>query len=473
MMLMSAVMITGCSVNNAGSSTSEITNSTEEISNESETAVVAQTTETGDAETAVVAQTTETGDTETEEQDSAIDNKALEEQYIEAVKNLYENNIDLFGNIVENFHDAPEYNKFAIADVDNDGALELILSWKDSTVAGRWGGVYQYDLNKQEYYSEGLREPEITFYDNGVAYEPWRHNQGPSEMWPFDASLYNADTDQYEHAFSADSWSKNMVEENFPDDIDTDGAGVVYYTDINSEEGLDYDNPISQSAFDSIYNQYFGDAKEISIDYYKLSEEGMNDYLSASRDNSGTAEKDGAQSEVTTDEALLAFAGGDMSVLADGQIEEYYIPDFAGDDFTYEYTFLDLDADNENELVIQKEGEPQGYLAIFNADAGKVYCWFSDSIEVLCYDYPLDNGLMVHEYDYGEIVTYSVYSFAQNGQMTDLTTMVCEEPTGSNASSKEPEYRIDDQTVSKEEFEEMLKTTISDHLLSPLVWTKM
>lgn len=318
MMLMSAVMITGCSVNNAGSSTSEITNSTEDISNKPETAVVAQTTKTGDAET----DDTETEDTEIEEQDSAIDNKALEEHYIEAVKNLYENNIDLFGNFVENFHDAPEYNKFAIADVDNDGALELILSWKDSSVAGRWGGVYQYDLNKQEYYSEGLREPEITFYDNGVAYEPWRHNQGPSEMWPFDASLYNADTDQYEHAFSADSWSKNMVEEDFPDDIDTDGAGVVYYTDINSEEGLDYDNPISQSAFDSIYNQYFGDAKEISIDYYELSEEGMSDYLSASRDNSGTAEKDGAQSEVTTDEALLAFAGGDMSALADDQIEE-------------------------------------------------------------------------------------------------------------------------------------------------------
>ena len=317
MMLMSAVMITGCSVNNAGSSTSEITNSTEEILNEPETAVVAQTTETGDAET------DDTEGTEIEEQDSAIDNEALKERYIEAVKNLYENNIDLFGNFVESFHDAPEYNKFAIADVDNDGALELILSWEDSTVAGRWGGVYQYDLNKQEYYSEGLSEPEITFYDNGVAYEPWRHNQGPSEMWPFDASLYNADTDQYEHAFSADSWSKNMVEEDFPDDIDTDGAGVVYYTDINSEEGLDYDNPISQSAFDSIYNQYFGDAKEISIDYYELSEEGMNDYLSATENQSVTGEKHDEQGDITTDEALLAFAGGDMSVLADGQIEEF------------------------------------------------------------------------------------------------------------------------------------------------------
>lgn len=213
-----------------------------------------------------------------ESQGIAVNNDDLEEKYIEAVKTLYEDNIDLFGNQVENYHNKPEWNKFAIMDIDSDGALELIISWKDSSTAGEWGGVYQYDFDKQEYYSEQLMDPDIIFYENGTAYEPWRHNQGPGEMWPFDASLYNSSTDQYEHVFSADSWNKELRVEGFPDDVDTDGVGIVYYTDVNSEY-IDYDNPISQTEFNGLYDTYFEDAIEIDVDYYELTEKGLAEYL--------------------------------------------------------------------------------------------------------------------------------------------------------------------------------------------------
>lgn len=258
LMLISGVIITGCSINKA----------------EYENVEVNKEDATGTTEIVV-----SENDSVQEEQNAGVVNDIIEEKYIEAVKNLYENNIDLFGNQVENFHDNPEWNKFAIVDIDNDGTLELLLSWTDSTVAGEWGGVYQYDFDKQEFYSEQLLEPSITFYDNGIAYEPWRHNQGPGEMWPFDASLYNASTDQYEHVLSADSWNKDMREEGFPDDVDIDGVGIVYYTDVNAEY-VDYDNPISQSEFNSIYNQYFEGANELNVYYYELTEKGLNDYLS-------------------------------------------------------------------------------------------------------------------------------------------------------------------------------------------------
>ena len=53
-----------------------------------------------------------------------------------SVKKPYDERIDLFGNEIESFNQNPEYNHFAIYDVDGDGTDELILSWGDSFVAG-------------------------------------------------------------------------------------------------------------------------------------------------------------------------------------------------------------------------------------------------------------------------------------------------------------------------------------------------
>ncbi len=224
---------------------------------------------------------TEVPAVEPQETESAtIDNNALEEKYIESVRELAVNNIDVFGREIEDMHGKPEYNHFAIVDIDGDGALELILSWEDSTVAGMWGGAYQYDFDKQEYHDEGLHEPCITFYDNGVAYEPWRHNQGFGEMWPFNASVYNASTDTYELGIIADSWNRDMYEEGFPEEVDTENAGVVYYVYKDGEE-LDYEHPISKSEFDAIYNQFFEGAAEVSVDYFEISEQGIQEYLVA------------------------------------------------------------------------------------------------------------------------------------------------------------------------------------------------
>ena len=152
--------------------------------------------------------------------------------------------------------------------------------WSDTYVGGMWGGVFQYDPERQTYADEGLTEPMITFYDNGIAYEPWRHNQGPGEMWPFNASLYNMENDRYEHVLTADSWNRSMRPENFPEKADTDGVGVVYFTDINSDR-IDYDHPISQTLFSEIYNGFFSKASEIMVTYYEISENGIAEYREA------------------------------------------------------------------------------------------------------------------------------------------------------------------------------------------------
>lgn len=229
-------------------------------------------------EAVAVEEMQDTPDDEAEAEESVDDTNArLEEVYFASIKKLHDESIDILGREVENNHYSSENNKFAIYDIDGDGFLELILSWTDCSMAGMWGGVYQYDFDKQDYFDEGLHEPWITFYDNGVAYEPWRHNQGPGEMWPFAAYLYNKSDDQYKLVLTADSWNKSMREEGFPEDVDTDGAGVVYFTDLNSEY-VDYNNPISQSEFNIIYNQYFKDVEEVEISYYEVSDSGISAY---------------------------------------------------------------------------------------------------------------------------------------------------------------------------------------------------
>lgn len=235
-----------------------------------------------------IAATEESSEADTPEEQNASEDEGseaeLREIYLASVKKLYDEGIDLFGNEIESFNQKDEYNHFAIYDVDGDGTDELILSWGDSFVAGMWGGVYQYDFETESYHDEGLVEPEITFYDNGVAYEPWRHNQGPGEMWPYDAYLYNKDKDEYEHVLSADSWNKDYREEGFPDSVDTDGVGVVYFTDKDAEY-VDYDNPISQTDYNSIEDEYFEGANEIAVTYYELSDKGIEEYMASQEGN--------------------------------------------------------------------------------------------------------------------------------------------------------------------------------------------
>ncbi len=172
------------------------------------------------------------------------------------------------------------------------------------------------------------------------------------------------------------------------------------------------------------------------------------------------------------DVLLLKYMEGDVSVLEENQKDEWFIPDFKDGSFEYEYTLLDLDEDGENELVVQMKDEPQGFSAVFNAENGKVYCWGSDSVEMNCFEYPLDNGMMVSEYDYDGSVSYSIYVYDTNGEAKHISELFIREvPASNNATVKYPDYKIDDKEVTKEEFEKEFKSLIDDHRLDRSSWT--
>ena len=56
-----------------------------------------------------------------------------------------------------------------------------------------------------------------------------------------------------------------------------DNVGIVYYVDddLDSEEEV---NPISQTQYNDIYNQYFSETQELNPVYYPLSDVGIEEY---------------------------------------------------------------------------------------------------------------------------------------------------------------------------------------------------
>ena len=143
-----------------------------------------------------------------------------------------------FGKIDGTDHGVPdtygqESTYFALYDVDGDGQEELLLNWTGASMADTVEYIWGYGDNGT--HVELCEFPALTCYDNGVIEAEWSHNQGlAGEFWPYFLYRYNAETDQYELCGGADAWDKRVAKTNeqgeaFPDDIDADQDGIVYY----------------------------------------------------------------------------------------------------------------------------------------------------------------------------------------------------------------------------------------------------
>lgn len=189
----------------------------------------------------------------------------------------------------------------------------------------------------------------------------------------------------------------------------------------------------------------------------------------------GASEDTDATFDVSDKEQLYVdFLKGDRTHMAEGWEEEWFIPDFTYKDDSYEYMFLDLDGDDEKELLVQMQDDPGSYNGVFHVEDGRIVCWESDSVEMICYQYPLKDGTMVSEYDYGGSISYALYKYASDGQTTRLTELfIREEPPANDAEADYPSYKVDDAEVDKEEFQQKLKELILDLMFDGSDWTKL
>lgn len=156
-----------------------------------------------------------------------------------------------------------EENFFAICDVDGDGAEELVIRFVTAPMAGMAERVYGYDA-ADGIYEELSGFPEIRYYENGLAALPVSHNQGYAgdALWPYAAYRYNAASGLYDFAAATDAWSRELHPEGYPDDVDTEGAGAVYYV---TEDSFAEAEPISKSAFEAWEAEFFGGGAPLEL----------------------------------------------------------------------------------------------------------------------------------------------------------------------------------------------------------------
>lgn len=169
-----------------------------------------------------------------------------------------------------------EENSFAIFDVNGDGTEELILSYITAPMAGMLESVYRYDADTDSLVPMLQEFPSIGYYTGGKLLSYASHNNGLSvSVWPYTLFTYDTDTQAYTFAASVYAWERDVTETDFegnhyPDDVDTEGTGIVYC--VTDSEGA---RMLSQSAYESWYAEQMGDAALLDIPYQSVSEQNI------------------------------------------------------------------------------------------------------------------------------------------------------------------------------------------------------
>ena len=172
--------------------------------------------------------------------------------------------------------------------------------------------------------------------------------------------------------------------------------------------------------------------------------------------------------------AYSAFLSGNRSLLNDPQSESWNILGSPAGLFPYEYTYLDVDGDGEAELLIQMEDDPCGYNGVFHFDGERLLCWNSDAVEMTCRDYPLTDGTMVQQYDYGGTRSYTLFRYCSDGEREELHFLFArDELVYEDSTLPCPYYEVDGTEVDEAGFETRLEELVGSKLLDRTRWTAL
>jgi hypothetical protein len=184
-------------------------------------------------------------------------------------------------------------NTFAFADLDGDGADEMIVSFMASSADWYRTSIYRYDAATGtcvEELTTAPREnpgnyPGITFYDNGIvsvylATDPgWEYCE---TLWPYSIYQWNKTTKTYDYIgtiYGLDKELADQMGEDYPDDVDTEGYGTVYYlSDDNATAGNADSTAMSRSEYERWYEKMCGGAAR-DIEYLDMTDENISNIL--------------------------------------------------------------------------------------------------------------------------------------------------------------------------------------------------
>lgn len=168
--------------------------------------------------------------------------------------------------------------------------------------------------------------------------------------------------------------------------------------------------------------------------------------------------------------AYLAFLSGEVSLLEDVQLGQSWV-DFFLPNSELEYVFMDLDGDDVSELLIQWTDSPESLNAVFDYYDGKLICWNFDSVEMSSLDYPLQNGTIVHQYDYSGTSNWTGFRYLPDGEREELFNLFARyEVIYEGDTSPVPYYEIDGAEVDQITFESQLEERITGQRLDRSEW---
>lgn len=166
-------------------------------------------------------------------------------------------------------------NLFAIADVNEDGVDEVIVSFEGTCVAGMYSGVFGYNSTSKAYeklYKIGVR---CDFYRGGYIKQTDSHNHSHGEtIIPYTILKMTKGDPTFVRSLSCtdESWCNEYYP--FPKADDKDNDGVIYYHYGNS--GFDESNPMTKSEYLAYINQYIPESKHINVNYRNLTTSNIN-----------------------------------------------------------------------------------------------------------------------------------------------------------------------------------------------------
>lgn len=285
-----------------------------------------------------------------------------------------------------------------------------------------------------------------------------------------------------------DGWTRNRYYLLNDGTIYNEGSSGAAYTDFGTyriaEDGssmkvIDY--YYTGLYGDSVYGWFYNttgeqteDESEI-IEFEKESVPGnmKEDYMAQVKELELTffGELNENHSEQTVQAAYFDFLSGNISLLEDIELGQHWVNVILPNS-ELEYIFLDLDGDDVSELLIQEIDSPESYTAVFHYRNGKLLCWNYDELEMSCWDYPLQNGTMVRQYDYGGSSNWTVFRYLPDGETEKLFDLFAHyEVMYYDDPSDVPHYEIDGVEVDQMTFESELEERITNQMLERSIWT--
>ncbi len=273
----------------------------------------------------------------------------LEAIYMEAVERLAKEHIFPNGEQADPYEtNGATENYYKILDVDEDGRQELIINYPNaSAMATMAYYIFDYDMEKGEFYEELVEWPAVTIYDNGIILAEASHNHGRSNLddfWPYYVHQYDEESDTYKLVAQVDAWQYIRFEgaepdADFPQEKDINGDGVVYY--LPDENTFEPETIMDNEEYHQWFLKLTEGAQKIEIEYDKIPiEEPVVEIDEDIYNWMYSEDKNGLLSQ--------------MQVMAENKDMWMIEPEYANE--VYQYTVIDLDRNGRFELIVSHMG---------------------------------------------------------------------------------------------------------------------